>query len=48
MPFGREDVTARLYREGEVLETSSSEDGTTVRARVDERAIASFREMVVR
>jgi GTP-binding protein HflX len=48
VPFGREDVTARLYREGEVLETSSGEDGTTVRARVDERALASFREMVVR
>jgi GTP-binding protein HflX len=47
VPFGREDVTARLYREGEVLETSSGEDGTTVRARVDERALASFREMVV-
>jgi GTP-binding protein HflX len=47
VPFGREDVTARLYREGEVLETSAGETGTTVRARVDERALASIREMVV-
>jgi GTP-binding protein HflX len=47
VPFGREDVTARLYREGEVLETSAGEAGTTVRARVDERALASIREMVV-
>jgi GTP-binding protein HflX len=47
VPFGREDVTARLYREGEVLETSAGETGTTVRARVDERALASVREMVV-
>jgi GTP-binding protein HflX len=47
VPFGREDVTARLYRESEVLETSTGEEGTMVRARVDERALAAIRELVV-
>jgi GTPase len=48
VPYGREDVTARLYREGEVLSAETTQQGTLVRARVDERGLASVREMVVR
>jgi len=48
VPWGREDVTARLYREGEVLSTDTDGEGTIVRARVDERELAVVREFVVR
>jgi GTP-binding protein HflX len=34
VPYGREDVIARLYRDAEVLERQSAEDGTHVRARI--------------
>ena len=47
VPFGREDVTARVHREGEVLATELVSDGTVVRARVDERLLASVRDLVV-
>jgi GTP-binding protein HflX len=47
VPFGREDVTARLYREGEVLSEETREDGTHVRARVRERELALVSDMVV-
>jgi GTP-binding protein HflX len=47
VPFGREEVTARLYREAEVLGTEAGEDGMLVRARVDRRALASISELVV-
>jgi GTP-binding protein HflX len=48
VPWGREDVTARLYREGEVLSTDTDGDGTIVHARIDERGLAAVREFVVR
>jgi len=46
VPWGREDVTALLYRNAEVLSEDAREDGTLVRARVGERefaAVAAFR-----
>ena len=36
VPYGREDVTARLHREAEILASDARESGTVVRARVDE------------
>jgi len=47
VPFGREDVTARLHREAEVLGSEVADAGTLVRARVDERLFASVREFEV-
>ena len=46
VPWGREDVTARLYREAEVLSTEPDGDGTIVRALVGERELAAVREFV--
>lgn len=46
VPWGREDVTARLYREAEVLATEADGNGTLVRARVGERELAAVREFV--
>jgi GTPase len=46
VPWGREDVTAMLYRSAEVLSEDAREDGTLVHARVGERefaAVATFR-----
>jgi GTP-binding protein HflX len=46
VPWGREDVTAMLYRNAEVLSEDAREDGTFVHARVGERefaAVAPFR-----
>jgi GTPase len=46
VPWGREDVTAMLYRSAEVLSEDAREDGTLVHARVGERefaAVAPFR-----
>jgi GTP-binding protein HflX len=43
VPFGREDVTARLYREAEVLSTETDTDGTIVRARVGLRTLSAVR-----
>jgi GTP-binding protein HflX len=43
VPFGREDVTALLHREAEVLSTDPEENGTLVRARVGERVLATVR-----
>ncbi len=40
VPYGREDVTAMLHREAEVISEDQLEDGTRVRARVGERALA--------
>ena len=37
IPFGREDLVARIYRDGEVLSKDSTDVGTRVRARVGER-----------
>jgi GTP-binding protein HflX len=46
VPWGREDVTARLYREAEVLSTEPDGDGTIVRALVGERELAAVLEFV--
>jgi GTPase len=47
VPFGREEVTARLYREAEVLDTQTNDDGTLVRARVGARELAAVQDLVV-
>ena len=47
VPYGREDVTARLYREAEVLETELAEDGTRVHALVNERQRTSLADLIV-
>jgi GTP-binding protein HflX len=46
VPYGREDVTARLYRDAEVLSTRHDASGTAVRARVGLRELAAVREFV--
>jgi GTP-binding protein HflX len=46
VPWGREDVTARLYREAEVLGTKTDADGTIVRALVDAQGLAAVQEFV--
>jgi GTP-binding protein HflX len=43
VPFGREDITALLHRDAEVLSADVTEDGTVVRARVGERVLAAVR-----
>ena len=43
VPFGREDITARLYREAEVLSTELESGGTRVHARMDLRELARVR-----
>ena len=40
VPYGREDVTAMLHRDAEVLSEDLGDDGTIVRARVGERVLA--------
>jgi hypothetical protein len=40
VPWGREDLTAMLHRDAEVLSEEAGEDGTLVRARVGEREFA--------
>jgi hypothetical protein len=47
VPFGREDVTARLYREAEVLSKETDSDGTIVRARVGLRLLSAIRGFVL-
>lgn len=41
VPYGREDVTALLHRDAEVISADAREDGTLVRARVGERTLAA-------
>ena len=41
VPWGREDVTAMLHRNAEVLSEDAREDGTLVHARVGEREFAA-------
>jgi GTP-binding protein HflX len=43
VPFGREDVTARLYREAEVLSKEMDTSGTVIRARVGLRLLSALR-----
>jgi GTPase len=47
VPYGREEVTARLYREAEVLSSDAEQEGTLVRARVDERLLAAVRDLEI-
>ena len=47
VPYGREDLTAMLHREGDVLSEDTREDGTLVRARVGEREFAAVRDFRV-
>jgi GTP-binding protein HflX len=47
VPFGREDVTARLYREAEVLTKETDTDGTIVQVRVGLRLLSAIRPFVV-
>ncbi|HZD78434.1 MAG TPA: GTPase HflX [Actinomycetota bacterium] len=47
VPFGREDVTARLHREGEVLTEEPRDEGTLVRARVERRDVPRVAELMV-
>ncbi|MEA2551639.1 MAG: GTPase [Actinomycetota bacterium] len=47
VPFGREDVTAMLYREAEVLSTDLEAEGTRVHARVDGRELARVQAFVL-
>jgi GTP-binding protein HflX len=48
VPYGREDVTARLYRDAEVVSIRHGELGTEVHARVGLRELAVVREFVRR
>ena len=46
VPYGREDLVARLYRDAEVLSTKHDGTGTCVHARVGLRELAAVREFV--
>ena len=46
VPYGREDLIARLYRNAEVLATVHEDEGTVVHARVGLRDLAAVREFV--
>jgi GTPase len=46
VPYGREDLIARLYRNAEVLSTRHEGEGTAVHARVGLRDLAAVREFV--
>lgn len=48
VPYGREDVTAMLYRDAEVVDTTHVEEGTVVKARVGLRELAAVRGFVRR
>jgi hypothetical protein len=47
VPYGREDVVARLYRTGEVLEHEETETGTRLHARIAERELPGVRDLLV-
>ncbi len=46
VPYAREDLVARLYRDAEVLSTRHDEEGTWVHARVGLRELAAVRVFV--
>jgi GTP-binding protein HflX len=46
VPYGREDLIARLYRDAEVVSTTHQGEGTAVHARVGLRELAAVREFV--
>jgi GTPase len=45
VPYGREEVTAMLYRDAEVVSELARADGTIVRARVGERTLAAIQSL---
>ena len=45
VPYGREEVTAMLYRDAEVVSELARADGTIVRARVGERTLAAIQHL---
>ena len=45
VPYGREEVTAMLYRDAEVISELVRDDGTIVRARVGERTLAAIQNL---
>jgi GTP-binding protein HflX len=47
VPYGREDLTAMLHREAQVLSEEAREDGTLVHARVGEREFAAVADLRV-
>jgi GTP-binding protein HflX len=47
VPYDRGDVLAAVHREGEVLLEAHEPDATRVRARLDDAAVARFREFAV-
>lgn len=47
VPWGREDVTAMLHRNAEVLSEDAREDGTLVHARVGEREHGAVRRFLI-
>ena len=48
VPYDRQDVVARLYREADVLAAEAEAEGTHVRARVDERQLRWVEDFTVR
>jgi GTP-binding protein HflX len=44
VPYGREDLTAMLHRDAEVVSVTSRDDGTVVHARVGERTLAAVEQ----
>jgi GTPase len=47
IPYGREDLVARLYREAEVLARSELDAGTKLHVRVGERELAAVHEFTL-
>jgi len=48
VPYSREDLVARLRRDAEIVSAEPTDEGTLVRARVDERVLAAVDGFVVR
>lgn len=48
VPFGREDVVARIYRDGEVVAKDAIEAGTRMRVKVGERLYSDLSEFIQR
>jgi GTP-binding protein HflX len=47
VPFERGDVVAAVHREGEVITEAHTDDGTRLRARLDEAGASRFQDFVV-
>jgi GTP-binding protein HflX len=46
VPYGREDVVASVYRNGEVLDAKETDDGTRLHARILERDLAGVADFL--